>query len=342
MQKGDHAIISDGLSLQVQRGTKNNRERNPKVLVLFFGVIAFACLPARQPLFAHVSSQTLSSATALQEVDPNKGPSELNHHIAGWALIGVGVVTLASLLFPHGRTYRYLWPALLVLAGLFLALWSDGEIWPRGNLSWSWLFQHDTEARQHKIYSLLLAAIGIVEYVRISGVLPRLWKTWAFPALAVVGAGMLLIHDHASGSGARLPEAQAYLVNSKLDVDGSVRRPNAHTIATTDDQHQLMRHLSEHAPDASVPGSGSMPMNHPQLAIDVAPLSTVHTDHQHHLMNASMLRVEREHMWFMIVGLAIALFKFLSDGDFFHSRIIQYIWPSCMVLLGFMLVLYRE
>jgi hypothetical protein len=319
-------------------------ERNPRVLVPLLGVIVFSCLAANWPLSAHTSCQTLSSSTASQEVDPNKGPSELNHHIAGWALIGVGLVQLASLLFPHGRAYRYIWPALLVLAGLFLALWSDGEIWPRGNLNWYWLFQHDPEARQHKIYSALLAAIGIVEYVRIQGWLPRFWKTWAFPVLAVVGAGMLLIHDHASQSGARFPAAQAYLVNPAFEVDGSVRRPNSLTIAkaTTDDQHQRMHHLSEHALDAPALESGSMPMNHSQLATDVSPLSTVHTDHQHHLMTASMLRVEQEHMWFMIVGLAIALFKFLSDGEFFHYRIVQYMWPSSMVLLGFMLVFYRE
>jgi len=317
-------------------------ERNPKVLL--FGVIAFACLAVSQPWFAHASSQTMSVATQSQEIDPNKGPSELNHHIAGWALIGVGLLPLASLLFPHCRTHRYIWPALLVLAGLFLALWSDREIWPRGNLSWSWLFRHDAEARQHKIYSVLLAAIGIVEYVRISGMLPRSWKMWAFPVLAVVGAGMLLIHDHASESGARFPEAQAYLVNPALDVDGSVRRPNALTIAkvTTDDQHQRMHHFSEHALDAPALESGSMPVNHSQLAMDVSPRSTAHTDHQHHLMTASMLRVEREHMWFMVVGLAIALFKFLSDGEFFNSRVVRYMWPSCMVLLGFMLVFYRE
>jgi hypothetical protein len=309
-------------------------ERNQRVLTPYFGVIAFACLAASQPLFACVSSQTLSSATAVQEVDSNKGPSELNHHIAGWALIGVGLAPLASLLFPHCRTHRYIWPTLLVLTGLFLALWSDGEIWPRGNLSWSWLLQHDAEARQHKIYSVLLAAIGIVEYVRISGLLPRFWKTWAFPVLAMVGAGMLSIHDHVSASGAGLPEAQAYLVNPALNVNGSVRRPNPIMIAkaTKDDQHQRMHHPSEHALALE---SGSM-------AMDVSPLSTVNTNHQHHRMTESMLHVEREHMWFMVVGLAIALFKFLSDGEFFYSRIVQYMWPSCVVLLGFMLVFYRE
>jgi len=332
-----------GFVSKCKEGLRIIWERNPRVLVPLFGVIVFACLAANWPVFSHSGSQTLSSSTP-QEVDPNRDPSELNHHVAGWALIGVGLVQLASLFFPGCRTYRYIWPAIFVLAGLFLALWSDGEIWPRGNLNWSWLFQHDAEARQHKIYSVLLATIGFVEYVRIWGWLPRFWKTWAFPVLAVVGAGMLLIHDHASESGARFPDAQAYLVNPAFAVDGSVRRPNALTIAkaTTDDQHPRMHHLSEHAMDAPALESGSMPVNHSQLAMDASPLSTVHTDHQHHLMTTSMLRVKREHMWFMIVGLAIALFKFLCDGGFFRSRIVQYMWPSCMVLLGFMLVFYGE
>ena len=51
-----------------------------------------------------------------------------------------------------------------------------------------------------------------------------------------------------------------------------------------------------------------------------------------------MLLVEREHLWFVIIGLAIALFKFLSDGEFFRSRIVPYMSPSCMLLLGFMVM----
>jgi hypothetical protein len=55
-----------------------------------------------------------------------------------------------------------------------------------------------------------------------------------------------------------------------------------------------------------------------------------------------MLLVKREHFWFMIVGLAVALFKLISDGEFWRRRFIPYVWPSAMVLLGILLVLYRE
>jgi hypothetical protein len=309
--------------------------------LLFFALIVFACLAPGELSYGRVSAPTLSAAIAPPAVDPNKGPSELNHHIAGWALIGIGLLQLASLSSPNRKAQRYIWPALFLFAGLFLALWSDGEMWPRGNLNWLWLLHHDAEARQHKIYSVLLIAIGILEYFRVSGSLPRFWKTWAFPVLAVIGASLLLMHDHTAGSGARSPEAQAYLVNPALDVDGKARRPNPPTLAeaTTEDHHA--HNLSENAmaPPASEPGS--MSMDHSQMAMDVSPLGTVHADH-HHVMTASMLLVEREHFWFLIVGLAIALFKFLSDGEFFRSRIVPYMWPTCMLLLGVMLVFYRE
>jgi hypothetical protein len=315
----------------------------PNSLALFLYVIALACLVVSQPAFAHQGIQTFSAGMISQSIDPNKALSELNHHIAGWALIGVGVLVLTNLLSLRLKPHSYIWPALFILAGLFLALWSDGEIWPRGNLGWSWLLQHDAEARQHKIYSLLLIAIGVVEYIRIRGTLPRLWKSVAFPLIAVAGASLLLIHDHSAGSGVRSPEAQAYLVNPDLDVDGNRRGLSLSTTPApdTDDQHRHMHHSPASVSDTSIMDAGNMPADHSQMAMDFSPASTVPSSHQHH-MTASMIRVERQHLWFMIVGIAIGLFKFISDSEFFRSRIVHGIWPSCMVLLGLMLVIYRE
>jgi len=312
-------------------------------LAFLLCLIVIACLLMSWPVFAHDNFQTLSATTTSHAVDPNKGPSEFNHHIAGWALMGVGLLAFANLLLPQHRAHGYIWPALFVLAGLFLALWSDGEIWPRGNLSWTWLFQHDAEARQHKIYSVLLIAIGALEYVRYRGALPRFWKTWAFPVIAMIGAGMLLIHDHSSGSGVRSPEAQAYLVNPDLDVDGNPRVLNlgASPATLAEDQHRLMHHSEENATDISAIEPGSIPMNHSQMAMNVSQGGAAPAAH-HHLMTASMVHVERQHMWFMIVGLAVGLFKFISDSELFRSRIVSCMWPSCMALLGLMLVFYRE
>jgi len=55
-----------------------------------------------------------------------------------------------------------------------------------------------------------------------------------------------------------------------------------------------------------------------------------------------MRLVERQHLWFVIVGLGVALFKLVSDAEFWHRHFIPYIWPSGIVLLGTLLVFYRE
>lgn len=269
-------------------------------------------------------------------MDPNKAPSEFNHHIAGWALIGVGFLVVASLLFPDLGALRCAWPALFLLAGLFLALWSDAEIWPRGNLNWAWLLHHDHEAGQHKIYALLLVAMAVVEYLRVRGSLSRFWATWTFCILAIFGAALLLVHDHTAGSGANSPEARAYFIDPDLGPDGNPPAPHASDPMPGMD-HAMM--ASDHV---------DMPMDH--SGIDYTSISIGHdsafsnalSSDRHHHMTPSMLLVEREHFWFMIVGLGVALFKLISDGKFWHRRFIPYVWPSGMVLLGILLVLYKE
>jgi cell division protein FtsW (lipid II flippase) len=269
-------------------------------------------------------------------VDPNKAPSEFNHHIAGWALIGVGILVLVSFLYPNPRSLRYFWPALFVLMGLFLALWSDAEMWPRGNMNWAWLLQHDREAGQHKIYALLLSAIGLVEYLRARGSLNRFWRAWAFPILAIVGAASLLVHDHTAGSGATSPEARAYLINPALGPDGKPPKPAAL------DPMPGMDHSTTEMDHSSMPMDHSS-MDHSSMALgnDPAVTNTPSPDHHHH-MTPSMLLVEREHFWFMIVGLGVALFKLISDGEFWRRRFVPYVWPGGMMVLGVLLVLYRE
>jgi hypothetical protein len=154
----------------------------------------------------------------------------------------------------------------------------------------------------------------------------------------VIGACFLLVHDHTAASGANSPEAHAYLVNPALDQDGK-----PHPIPVSDPapamDHSTMTMDPSMAMDHS---SMDHPMDHSSMpmADDPAPTEE-HSDHHHH-MTPSMLLVEREHLWFTIVGLGVALFKLISDGNFFRNRFIQYVWPSGMALLGVLLVLYHE
>ena len=61
-----------------------------------------------------------------------------------------------------------------------------------------------------------------------------------------------------------------------------------------------------------------------------------------HEMSEGMLKVERQHLWFMVVGLAVALFKFISDSALWRRTFVLHLWPSFVTLLGVLLVLYTE
>jgi cell division protein FtsW (lipid II flippase) len=309
------------------------------ILVLWLSLAGLDGL-AENALMAKAIGQNLTAAStsnSAASVDPNKAPSEFNHHIAGWALIGVGCLVLVSILYPSLVGLRYFWPALFLLMGLFLLLWSDAEIWPRGNLTWTWLLHHDHEAGQHKIYALLLMAIGVVEYLRAHDSLNRFWRAWAFPIFAIIGAAFLLIHDHTAGGGANSPEARAYLINPALDPDGKppIQQPSDHPMDPMPGMELAMMAMDH----SSMTMHGAL--DHSSVLSDDAALTNTSAGHHHH-MTPSMLLVEREHFWFMIVGVGVALFKLISDGRFWRRRFVPYVWPSGMMLLGALLVLYRE
>jgi hypothetical protein len=82
--------------------------------------------------------------------------------------------------------------------------------------------------------------------------------------------------------------------------------------------------------------------DHSVMAASEPPPTRPTNGAHHHQMTPAMMLVEREHFWFMIVGFTIALFKFISDGDFWRRRFVPYLWPSTMVLLGALLTLYHE
>src|SRR5262245_50364845 len=64
--------------------------------------------------------------------------------------------------------------------------------------------------------------------------------------------------------------------------------------------------------------------------------------HEQHQMSPKMQRIQRQHVWMAILGIAIAIFKFLADGRFLRSRVIAYLWPSAVAALGLVLLFYRE
>lgn len=251
------------------------------------------------------SQSSAQSAAASPMIDPDKEASELNHHIAGMFLIAIGMSLIFSERYKKLEWMRWLPPVLFIAAGLFLAAWSDDEIWPRGALSWSWLLQHDAEARQHKLYALLLVALGAVEAMQLIPRLRRPWLKVAFPALCVIGGIALLFHHH-SGEVALAKLAPA-------SVTAGTSHHHHHSAAGMDNPS---------APDAA------------------AGAATSHS-HEHGLTGVAA-KIQKEHAWFAVVGFWAAFFKFLYDSARPPARVPRYLWANSLILLGFLLLLYTE
>jgi len=75
--------------------------------------------------------------------------------------------------------------------------WSDHEAWPIGSLTFvQTFFGGDWETLQHKVYAVLLFAVGTIELLKRMGRLGHvIWKV-PLPTFAVIGGLMLFLHSH--------------------------------------------------------------------------------------------------------------------------------------------------
>jgi hypothetical protein len=130
----------------------------------------------------------------------DKKESEFNHHLAGALVILAALFLLAEeTLRKRWPFVRFAWPACFLLAGLFLLVFSDTELWPFGPQSWWYGLTHNMEDVQHKTFAAILLIIGVIEVQRARGVLKAAWAACAFPVLAICGSVLLLFHEHHSG-----------------------------------------------------------------------------------------------------------------------------------------------
>ena len=135
-----------------------------------------------------------------EKLAADKRESEFNHHLAGFFVVLAGIFILAeprlSVRWPN---VRYAWPVCFLLAGFFVLVFSDTELWPFGPQSWFYGLSNHMEVRQHKSFALILLAIGVIEFLRARGSLKAGWAGWVFPVVAITGSVILLYHEHRGG-----------------------------------------------------------------------------------------------------------------------------------------------
>jgi len=194
----------------------------------------------------------------------DKRESEFNHHLAGVLVAIAGLFMLfQSELTKRWPGVRYVWPACFLLAGMFVLVWSDTELWPFGHRQWLEALQNNREVLQHKTFAILLLGLGAIEWQRARGVLRSAWSAWIFPVIAIVGSIILIFHHHEGG-----------MVG------------------------------------------------------------------EHHM--ETMARIQSEHLSYTVAGLGIGLAKGLSEMKSRSLAIFGKVWPILMVILGVLLIFYRE
>lgn len=136
--------------------------------------------------------------------------SDRNHHVAGILVLLIGLTELReALTITFLAWLRFLLPAAMLSAGSLLMIWSDHDAWPIGSLNLAETFYGiDHEILQHKLYSILSLAVGLIELLRRAGRLPHAFWNVPLPAFAVIGGLMLFLHSHGIH-----PSAQAIAFN---------------------------------------------------------------------------------------------------------------------------------
>lgn len=194
----------------------------------------------------------------------DKKESEFNHHLAGFFIALAGVFVLfQSDLIKRWSLVKYAWPLCFVLAGIFVLVWSDTELWPFGHRQWLDALQNNREVLQHKTFAILLLLLGAIELQRVRGTLLAAWSGLVFPLVAICGSVLLIFHHHEGG-----------MVG------------------------------------------------------------------QHHM--ETMARIQSQHLSYTACGFGIGLTKGLSELGTLHARTFARIWPLFLILLGVLLMFYRE
>ena len=130
----------------------------------------------------------------------DKQESEFNHHLAGFFVAVAGIFVLfQSNLARRWPSVKYVWPACFLVAGIFLLVWSDTELWPFGHRQWLEALQNNREVLQHKTFAILLLLLGAIEFQRVRGKLLAAWSGWVFPLVAICGSILLIFHQHEGG-----------------------------------------------------------------------------------------------------------------------------------------------
>ena len=167
---------------------------------------------ANMPGMSDMSGMDHNNSSEPAIRNPETRTSELNHRLVGFILVLASVFLLADEISNKRYTpIRYVWPVCLLIAGIFVLIFSDAEIWPFGPLTPWYALTHSLEDLQHKGFAVILLSLGYVEFRRAGGKFQGAFPALFFPVFATLGAILLLFHVH--GGEMSGPDAMKVMVH---------------------------------------------------------------------------------------------------------------------------------
>jgi hypothetical protein len=161
-------------------------------------------MPMSMPMATPVPASAKQSDIGLA-MTPESGPaspvtgtewSVFNHRGSGFFIFLWGLTAfIAGLFWPKQTWFRFVPPLAMFGLAEFLILRNDPKAWPIGPIGF-WVSLQDPAVLEHRIFVLLIIAIGVLEMFRAAGKLPKSLQLFGLPALAVFGAIFLFFHKH--------------------------------------------------------------------------------------------------------------------------------------------------
>ena len=127
--------------------------------------------------------------------DADRAWSEFNHHVSGILVLIMGVLAILHA-SGHARWARH-WPLVFLALAVFMMVRSDPGSWPLGPEGFweGWLI---ATVLQHRLFTILVVAFGIFEWMVRTGRMRSRRAALIFPLLCALGGGLLLTHSHAA------------------------------------------------------------------------------------------------------------------------------------------------
>jgi putative copper resistance protein D len=148
----------------------------------------------RWPTLTSPPREAVPTDRSAPRTEADRAWSEYNHHVSGLFVLAMGALALVAL---GGARWAGHWPLLFLGLGAFLLVRSDPETWPLGPEGF-WAGLADPTVFQHRLFVLLVAVFGVLEWIVRTGRLRTPAAALVFPLLCAAGAGLLLTHAHAS------------------------------------------------------------------------------------------------------------------------------------------------